>query len=135
VGFPGGPRLEWYDRNPIERAISYTNDAVGPHGFTTRASYTVPAGKKAIVHTGFAQITRNGAPTTADKATIYLTLASGETIRLSLRSATIGATEHAEISPFALAKAGTVISIATSDVSTGGTHCMDALITLTEIDA
>lgn len=49
-GFGGSPFLPlYYDRNPVKRSLSQaTNPGAAARASTKNASYTVPAGKKAI---------------------------------------------------------------------------------------
>jgi len=49
VRVTGAERPPWYDRNPIRRQLSYVGSAIAPHGLTSRASYTVPTGKRAYI--------------------------------------------------------------------------------------
>jgi len=136
----GGGRPAWYDRNPVNRAIDYNASAVGPHAVTDRATYTVPAGKKALVENISLLVMRDGSPTTAGRAwaiaMIYPGGGAGWTaLSAIVLSATVGATDHAEVGTSALLQATDVIKLRTEDLSTAGTHFYALGLKITEFDA
>jgi|SRR5882672_2815812 len=65
--FSGRPA--YYDRNPIARTIVFISMIpLVPHGNTIRSTYTVPAGRKAMLESAYARVRRitvagtNGTP-------------------------------------------------------------------------
>lgn len=57
----GGPRAQYYDRNPTYQPQIFDAAAVAPHVLTTRFGYTVPSGREAMVES---------AQASADRATV-----------------------------------------------------------------
>jgi len=140
VGFPGGPRLEWYDRNPYHRFQSYMNNNTAPHGVTTRWTYTVPTGKKAFVEGAQTYIHRitAAAPVGLVQVVIYVTPSGGgmSAFLLSqLITNNVGDKDHTEIGGGPVLYPGDAIEGQTSDVSTGGTTNLNITTEITEFNA
>jgi hypothetical protein len=55
-------RLAVHDRNFTDVSLLYGVDAVAPHGQTTRDTYTVPAGKRAVIAAALVSVQRATAP-------------------------------------------------------------------------
>jgi len=134
-GFPGGPRLEWYDRNPALQAIAYVIDNVSPHAETLRASYTVPTGKKAWVQTEDVFLRRRTAPTTAGLVFGKIVVVNVHLMEAAFNSAIVDTIATKDLAPQMLLQAGQSIGIYTADASTGG--AIDYYITgqITEFNA
>jgi len=140
VGFPGGPRLEWYDRNPQIVWTIYHGIGIAPHTSTQRASYTVPTGKKASLEFISLFISRTTAPTTSGQVRSMATYTpSGGSIGWALiaafNSATVDFTDKANVGHAGALQAGDNLSIYTADASTGGTCEYRENIKVTEFDA
>jgi len=140
VGFPGGPRLEWYDRNPYHRFQSYHGEDVAPHVQTTRWSYTVPYGKKAFVESAFVYVERATAAGTARLAQSQIEIqpfgqSTNYLLLVALRTNTVGDHDHEAMGNGPILLVGDAVGGYTVDTSTGGTvdYTMDAKIT--EFDA
>ena len=135
VGFPGGPRLEWYDRNPGTGVLIYSDAGVAPHTITVRATYTVPTGKKAWLSMITQSILRATAATTEGKVTTWIFIAGSAASFLLHLDNTEGAKEHAITAAVAAVQSGQVVEIQTEDAGIGGT--MDYLVAIlyTEFDA
>jgi len=85
VGTPSAvARPAWHDRNPASTVSGWGGSGVAPHSVTTRASYTVPSGKKALLEFLKAWVRRTAAATTAGnpKTTWYVYPAGGGTVDL-----------------------------------------------------
>jgi len=140
VGFPGGPRLEWYDRNPYHRFQSFQNNNTAPHAITDRWSYTVPAGKKAFVEAGqtYARRVTAAAPVGLVQVTISIQ-PSGAGVAILLVSQIItnnvGDGDHAEIGSGPVLYPGDLIKGTTYDGSTAGTINLNVTSEITEFDA
>jgi len=134
VGFPGGPRLEWYDRNPQATQQGYYG-VIAPHADTVRATYTVPTGKKAMVTGVHGHIRRVTAATTVGlvtinfrrQATIYQVLQHVDNNVNSMKDVSM-------LQTTALS-AGETLSESTEDLSTGGTMELRIGRHITEFDA
>ena len=61
---PATIRLAPYDRNPSVASANFLSTAVGPHGSTVRATYTVPTARKAQVTCATVVVIRRTAATT-----------------------------------------------------------------------
>lgn len=61
-------RPAYYDRNPVNKVLRWSSPYYAPHPVTTRASYIVPAGRKAEVNVMFVEVTRAEVPTVAGTA-------------------------------------------------------------------
>jgi len=135
VGFPGGPRLEWYDRNPSTQDQYFVAGATAPHISTQRWSYTVPAGKKVILRGLIVHLRRSGAATLLGVAAGYMRVGVNELLRCFHYDNTLGSMEHDNIALEQLYLAGVALTGWTFDLSTGGT--MEYLLNcvLTEFDA
>jgi len=139
VGFPGGPRLEWYDRNPITRSLQYSA-TVAPHSGTLRASYTVPTGKKAFLEALLVYIRRVTAATTAGliSDSVFYTPSGGSGTYLLASELVDNTVNASKIVSHGLSSAvvsGDVLEVWTSDGSTGGTVGHVLTVKITEFSA
>ena len=140
VGFPGGPRLEWYDRNPQHVLVGYSAEAVAPHSVVARWSYTVPTGKKAFIEIMHATLQRAVAATTADIAFASLSLwPEGEAILVPIiawiRENDVGNKDRAVMGQGAILLTGDLVQGATMDDSDGGSIDYNVSGKITEFDA
>jgi len=84
VGTPSAvARPAWHDRNPVSKLDGGDWVGVTPHALTERVSYTVPAGKKAIIEGTIIKVRRATAATTPLRAAAEwaLTPAGGAQVR------------------------------------------------------
>jgi len=135
VGFPGGPRLEYYDRNPAPGLVSWTADGIAPHGATIRASYTVPTGKKALIVGGTAMMMRATAATTLGRARAYGATPTSIVFDLFHKSNTVDSLQQVVSAVSYVIYAGITTSLVTADASTGGTIDYNVYLTYTEFSA
>jgi len=135
VGFPGGPRLEWYDRNPVKQDIVAASTTVGPHTLTSRASYTTPTGKKAFIECVFCQVVRITAASALGNARFYTRFRGSNNVVLLLFNNTVSAEVHEGFSQCATLNPGDTAELLTADDSTGGTVTYFGVLTATEFDA
>lgn len=61
-------RLHYYDRSPINRTFVFAIAATAPHAYTVQWTYTVPAGRKAMIDSIQAYIRRVTSATTLGPA-------------------------------------------------------------------
>jgi hypothetical protein len=134
-------RLAWYDRAPTMSNKNY-QAAVGPHGATSRFTYTVPAGKKAIVEILSVRLQRETVASPAATASIYITYTpSGGSasvavicVLYSTKNA-IGDLDKDDLGTTFTMNAGDAIECRSSDGSTGGTISYMAFAKVTEYEA
>jgi hypothetical protein len=113
-------------RNGAWKNIYYTGANIGPHSSTSRATYTVPAGKKALVLNISVLVQRFTAPTTPGdfSAVVSHTPNSGYSVFLGLArslSGVVGAGDADRKNMCYPLDTYDMVSIVTKDGSTGGT--------------
>jgi len=140
VGFPGGPRLIWYDRNP--KGITFWSSGVlSPHVPTVRWSYTCPTGKKSLVEIGHARLDRITAAETVGPASAEIAISVNA--GASFQSMIMALLRTNAPDDFDRLGIGTAIPVFASDIVKGDTHdsstggTIDYLLQmkLTEFDA
>lgn len=104
----------------------YIGSGVSPHSATVRYSYTVPAGRMAVLESAFVETTRATAPTTAGQARCYVVITrNGESsliiLEATIFSSTVGVTEWATLGTPITLVGGDAVTLRTIDTSTGGT--------------
>lgn len=114
------------ERSPTTITRSYSVASVAPHGATSRWTYTVPAGKLALVSALLTHVARDGATSTPGIAQGYIQLVasggSGVYVLLgSIISGTLGVQDHMALGQSLWLRAGDNMQGVTSDGSTGGT--------------
>ena len=129
-----------YDRTPLSGAIGYVAAAIAPHAFVERASYTVPANRKAVVTAASLTAMRQTVAGTSGLVGVELiiTPSGGSSVRafyIPLLSNTAGDYASKEIPVNIYLVEGDEIAIYTNDVSTTGTIHYAAGIMYTEFDA
>jgi len=134
-------RPEWYDRNPASKCDQYQN-TLSPHGQTVRLTYTVPAGKKAMVELLQADVFRRTVATTAAYPSSSWNLTpSGESIKYILLSTltpeqnAIGDKDYRELGATLALFPGDKVEGITVDGGTGGTAMYYLSYKITEFDA
>jgi len=141
VGTPSAvARPAWYDRNPISRIDHYWGLTVAPHALTTRLTYTVPAGKKAILEALQVRCIRRTAATTVGLvyAVAYITPSGAsekELLDCYLFTNNVGDKDGQALQGTVTLFAGDVLGLKTYDGSTGGTVDYFLAYKLTEFDA
>lgn len=140
VGFPGGPRLEWYDRNPKRVVDKWFSYSIGPHALTVRWSYTVPTGKNAFIERLISKIYRAEAATSGALVYAHINItpfgeAPATMVWAHTRTNLVGDMDRGAVGHCGVLSAGDEIKASTSDVSTGGS--LDYLLAckITEFDA
>ena len=121
VGFPGGPRLEWYDRNPVGKEFLYQAPTVAPHALVQRFLYTVPTGKKFFLESGLALAIRDAAAGPADLVTAYLFARDYRCLAAVLLTNAVGDRAQMNQGRSVIMVDGDRLQGMTGDVSTGGT--------------
>jgi hypothetical protein len=133
-------RPVWHDRNPLTKGLIYSANLVAPHADTVRWTYTVPAGKKALIEQAQVAVLRSGAATavavvrayvqatTLDVGTSILAYAAHHNIAANVQDGQVaGGT--------IMLAANQVLEGKTDDPSTGGTNTFMVSAKLTEFDA
>ena len=120
-------RPNYYDRSLSHTSLGYSAGGVAPHADTIRSSLTIAAGKKAFLDMGSLAMVRDGAATVAGLMYTYLQLAPGgvgATILLLVPdySSVLGSKTFAAVAGSLSVVASDVLSLGTSDGSTGGTY-------------
>ena len=118
-------RPSYYDRNASSIMPSFAG-VLSPTGATTRYTYTVAAGKKALIETSTAYIGRVSVASTSGYffSDTRITLASGAyviLIRPNQIDNTVGPAYFASSTGTTTLYAGETVSAETTDSSTGGT--------------
>lgn len=114
------------DRNPTDRGAYFVNAGTAPHGSTVRVTYTVPAGKKfflSYIQSDYLRETAAAPVGLTEIFALVVTPLPQNTVPFRIMSLdnNVGAVRSAILQPGLNASAGSVISITTSDASTGGT--------------
>lgn len=129
-------RKMWYDRNPSITQMSYNEEAVAPHVDTQRASVTIGANKKAMVHGGFGAVYRVTAAAPALRAFAYFTTDNTLTLLITkVMTNTVGDKDNQTVGDAGMLSAGQIIRLRTGDTSTGGTVDYSVAARITEFDA
>ena len=121
VGFPGGPRLEWYDRNPQPQSLYYSGIDVGPHSSISRFSYTVPTGKKFFLENANVLVLRKTAATTEGQVEGYISARIPYIVYAELITNNVGDRSQMNVGRSVIMQAGELLNALTFDLSTGGT--------------
>jgi len=140
IGHVASSRPDYFDRNPLAKDLGYSAAGIGPHGSTTRATYTVPAGKKAYLEVIAAHIRRQtaAAPVGLVRALFIYTPFGGSSwypTLITLATNGVSDAAHGELSGLGLLAAGDLIRLLTEDLSTGGTVEYQGIIKAVEFDA
>ena len=128
------------ERNPISCHIRYNVGAEAPHATTERASYTVPAGKIAILKNALAHARVETVATTAGRKGVYIMLTIGGIdyhFCISMMGAdqnVIGNNSMQMSSNEVLLNAGDTVKILTVDLSTAGTIGYTGVVLITQYD-
>jgi len=140
VGFPGGPRLDWYDRNPGNQRQLYAVAGVAPHLETIRWTYTVPAAKKAWISAAFVAARRATAATTAGEVRARVVFAPsggqyGSIIMARIFGNVVNDQDKAAFGPGMMMQATDQLLGLTMDLSTGGTIDYEVTAVIVEFGA
>jgi len=131
--------IEWYDRNPVSSVIHYAGAGVGPHGTTTRWTYTVPPNKKAYVELMLVEIVRRTAAGAVATYGCYIRfLQTGVTVtimKVESRDNNVDAEKHRVLGQSITLHEGDSLRAQTVDLSTGGVVDYQATVKFTEFDA
>ena len=138
VNSPASQLRDWLDRNPVTVGVQgQSTVAAGASGST--ALYTVPAGKRAILHTAEVHPQFDVAPGAADRilGIITVTRSGGSATNLMVEQAKQADGIYGSpmiISPQVLLDAGDVVSVAANAAISATSGKAQAYFTLTEFD-
>lgn len=114
-------------RPGISRGLTYTATGIAPHGSTVRATYTVPAGSRAVLENyGLSWHVETLVTTPRINAARVVVTGDSGGAHVSASSAMgpTGNVADAEVKigfPDVILNAGNIVSLDTEDASTGGT--------------
>jgi len=114
-------KAPYYYRAHSIVSISWQGQNVAPHGLTTRATYTVPTGRKSYVAGLFAQILRITAAGTLGRAVGVVSIEMGNDFYLTHYDNTVGHVQALSMLCGLWLNSGSYVDICTYDVSVGGT--------------
>jgi len=138
VLYPTGIVTQYFGRNPIFINKGYGTWGLAPHGDTTRASYTVPTGRKAVLTAAFVHLIRVTAPAPAGEAAIYVYVIynGGSSYYLLQDVFNTGAGQQASLTHGGMIflVAADSVELHTLDASTGGTMAYRGHFNLVEFD-
>ncbi len=139
IQYPTGSMNQPLDRNPVMKFLEGAAVGVGPHTPTQRASYTVPAGKKAMLNALQLDVIRATAATTAGPVSAYVNFLIGgggnNSIGPTMYKNAINDSDLMRLSIGVVMSAGDALRVYTADGSTGGTVTYAWGAILTEYDA
>ena len=139
VGAYRGGRPEFYDRAPISRSQVYSASSIGPHGATTRWTYTVPAGKRAWCDTVVTTVTVE----VAAAAVVFINGAityqpnGGTAMKVAETFNKLNTpydTTSQVVTGLGLMQAGDILQASTYNPNTGGSNSFNVNAKLTEYD-
>ncbi len=135
IGFPGGSRPMPWDRNPADRSLNSGTGTVGPHSNTIRSTYTVPAGRKAIIHGQFLEIIRIAAAAPVGLAFVETSINGARFLPMESLDNTPNLAQRIAIPDGRFLAAGDLVDVTTGDASVGGTNRFMWGVLITEFDA
>jgi len=125
----------WYQPNFISKNLQHDTN-VGPHGWTTRWSYTVPSGRLARVYSAFLMVMRSTAPTTQGEVTSRIAKSplTLQVLRVSQITSSVGTPVLGVLGESSILMAGDTLDARTVDISTGGTNFLVESANIGEFD-
>jgi len=127
--------VPWYDRNAEDKTLSYVGENIAPHIPAVRETYTVPKNRMAFIGGAFADVLRTAAADAVDLVNIGVNVGGKLMLLASHLNNNIGHREWATGINNAVVLEKTIITIATVDVSTGGTMDYGCGVSIIEFDA
>jgi hypothetical protein len=132
-------RAIYYDRAPTPKTFEYNAGGVGPHSFTQRWSYTVPASRKAFLEYVGAWVNRVTAASSVGNFSVEVryTPSGGSFSRILFMSVADNTLQKPYVyfpTQFGYMGPGDVVTGNTQDASTGGTVDYNVGMKVTEYD-
>ncbi len=134
VTLPQG-RLAYYDRNTTQTSLNNETLAAAPHAPVTRATYTVPSARKALITSTHIEASRETAATTLGRVRILIGGSFGGAATVTMFENAVGARVVGDPSGGESAIAGLQITIQDEDTSTAGTVSFEEQVSVIEFDA
>ncbi len=136
--FPTAQTRPFYDRNATYTYLTYSQNGIAPHAFTLRATYTVPANRRALVTSVGLYFRRQ----TAAAPVGLVSLMAGVDLDISQQFVamsrsvdnTVNALLDVSYPGQIWLKAGQDFHLATSDAGTGGTCAYTLVAEIIEFD-
>lgn len=142
IYFPGAARPAWYDRNAAVDSLIFSAVSIAPHANTSRAAFTVPTNRKALVASWFSELMVVTAPSVGGSkiSQVVITPDGGSTQNLAFTRLydihVVVGTPRAQANSGQIALLqGDVLEIFTSDGGTGGTVAYNTGVAFNEFDA
>lgn len=132
-------RPNYYDRNPATNITTVAVGGITPHGSTVRASYTVPADKKAYLDSLWASMIRDGVTGSPGSTVMligYVPIGGsvGYLMQLFMNNGTLWTQVSDVVPAFGYMGPGDHFNVSTTDASSGGTFQFNAGVKRTEFD-
>jgi hypothetical protein len=127
-------RTEWYDRAPSIILNQYAA-TIAPHVATTRWTYTVPAGRKALVESAFASMITDTVGAPAGNRNVAVAVTTTPLIQVYYSAMFPNALSSSNLAGAIILLAGITLGASTSDASTGGFNSFFVSMKATEYDA
>lgn len=138
VLYPNGQSPSFLGQHPANVSIGFIGNGVAPHANTSRASYTVPAGKRALIQACLGSVMRDTVGAPVGRYGLFVERDDGVTpdtiLSLTSLANTVGAYNSLSYADQSYMKAGDIVTIYTGDLSTGGTVSYFAHVSITEFD-
>ena len=124
-----------FERNPLSKKVEFTQNNVGPHGSTIRATYTVPSNKLAQIGLITGLLFRKQVASALDNVIVKFEASiAGRLLTFMFRQNAVGDQVQESISRNKLLESGEIIEIETEDDSTGGQINYALNVAITEFD-
>jgi len=130
-------RAAYHDRNTSDATVWTQQVAIGPHGVVSRYTYTVPAGRKALVASAYARWRRVTVAAPVGKITLFLNQGVGSGMNADIHNLlnTVDAIESISGPGGLFMGPASGVVCNTGDLGTGGTCDYSATHFITEFDA
>lgn len=139
IYLPTASTRSYYERNAVDKSINFQSPALAPHGVTTRANYTVPANRKALISNLYSRALRDtvAAPVGIVRVWFVKNIAGAAiyTIDSMSISNVLGLLWEHNVPMQYFLKAGDTVEFQTMDASTGGGVFYSVCAVITEFDA
>lgn len=124
-----------FERNLLSKKAEFTQNGVGPHGSTIRATYTVPSDKLAEIGLITGLLFRKQVASALDNVIVKFEASiAGRLLTFMFRQNAVADQVQESIARNKLLESGEIIEIETEDDSTGGQINYALNVAITEFD-
>ena len=117
-GIAGGARPDYYDRAPSNNFQSFETGLEGPHGATTRGTYTVPTGRSAYLEYFDIAVVRATAASTPGQAGVMLRITDIDDASFNIVSAALLSISQNSINDARYSHGGLTMLLRAGDIFT-----------------